>query len=115
LAEKELDGVKVYEVEGTLKPAAESVIARTRTSFRADNYLPAEMHLLNSGGEEVRTFRVKEFRKVGGRDVVGLTEIQNHVRPTKVTIETLSLEWPDKIDDAMLTREHLKQLALGKK
>lgn len=114
LAEKELDGVKVYEVEGTLKPGSESVIARTRTSFRADNYLPAEMHLSNSGGEEVRTFRVKEFRKVAERDAVWLTEIQNHVRPTKVTIETLSLDWPEKIDDALFTREHLKQVALRK-
>jgi hypothetical protein len=114
VAEKDLDGVKVYEVEGTLKPSTESVIARTRTLFRADTYLPAEMHLSNSGGEEVRTFRVKKYRNVAGREAVWLTEIENHVRPTKVTIETLSLDWPDKTDDAMFTRERLKQLALRK-
>jgi hypothetical protein len=114
VTEKDLDGAKVYEVDGALKPGADSVIARTRTAFRADTYLPAEMHLSNSGGEEVRTFRVKQFRNVAGRDAVWLTEIENHVRPTKVTIETLSLEWPEKIDDSMFTREHVKQLALRK-
>lgn len=111
LAEKDLDGIKVYEVEGKLKPGADSVIAGTRIFFRADTYLPTEMHLSNSAGEEVRTFRVKQFKNVGGRDAVWLTEVENHARPTKVTIETLSLDWPEKVDDAMFTREHVKQLA----
>lgn len=109
--EKDLSGVKVYEVEGTLKTGAESVITRTRTLFRADTYLPAEMHLFDSGGQEVRTFQVKVYRNVAGRDAVWLTEIENHVRPTKITIETLSLEFPDKAEDAMFTRDRLKQLS----
>jgi hypothetical protein len=108
--EKDLSGVKVYDVEGTLKPGAESVITRTRTLFRGDTYLPSEMHLF-SGDQEVRTFQVKAYRNVGGRDVVWLTEIENHVRPTKVAIETLSLEFSDKADDAMFTRDRLKQLS----
>ncbi|MGH9928679.1 MAG: outer membrane lipoprotein-sorting protein [Pyrinomonadaceae bacterium] len=109
--EKDLNGVKVYEVEGTLKPAGESVIARTRTLFRADTYLPTEIHLFDSGGEEVRTFQVKTYRNFAGREAVWLTEIENHVRPTKVTIETLSLDFPEKADDAMFTRDRLKQLS----
>jgi hypothetical protein len=111
LDEKDLSGVKAYEVEGTLKPGAESVIARTRTLFRGDTYLPAEMHLFNSGGEEVRTFQVKGYRNVAGHDVVSLTEVENHVRPTKVTIETLSVDFPEKADDGMFTRDRLKQLS----
>jgi hypothetical protein len=109
--ERDLGGVKVYEVEGTLKPGAESVIARTRTLFRADNYLPAEMHLFDSDGKEVRTFKVKTYRNVGGRDVIWLTEIENHLRPTKITIETLTLEFPEKADDAIFTRDRLKQVS----
>jgi len=109
--EKDLGGVKFHDVEGTLKPSEESIIARTRTLFRADTYLPAEMHLFDSGDKEVRTFRVKEYRSLAGREVVWLTEIENHLRPTKVTIETLSLDFPEKADDAMFTRERLKQLA----
>jgi hypothetical protein len=111
VAEKDLEGVKVYEVEGTLKPSTDSVIARTQTLFRADTYLPAEMHLLDSGGKEVRTFQVKKYRNVAGREAVWLTEVENHLRPTRVTIETLSLDWPEKTDDAMFTRERLKELA----
>jgi hypothetical protein len=111
LAEKDLGGVKAYEVEGTLKPGAESVIARTRTLFHGDTYLPQEMHLFNSGGEEVRTFNVKTYRNVAGREAIWLTEIENHVRPTKVTIEMVSLEFPEKVDDTMFTRDRLKQLS----
>jgi hypothetical protein len=109
--EKNLDGAKVYEVEGTLKEGADSVIARTRTLFRADTFLPAEMHLFDSGGREIRTFQVKKYRNVAGREAVWLMEIENHIRPTKLTIETLGLDWPAKTDDAMFTRERLKQLA----
>ena len=109
--EKELNGVKVYEVEGTLKSGAESTLARTRTQFRADTYLPAEMHLFDSGGQEVRTFQVKSYHNVAGREAVWVTEIENHVRPTKVTVETLNAEFPAKADDAIFTRERLKQLA----
>ena len=111
LGEKDLNGVKVYEVEGTIKQGGESVIAKTRTLFRADTYLPAEMHLFNSGGDEVRTFQVKTYRNVAGRENVWLTEVENHVRPTKLTIETLSLDFPDKADDEMFTRDRLKQLS----
>ncbi len=112
--EKDLDGGKVFEVEGTLKPSADSVIARTQTLFRADTYLPTELHLLDSGGKELRTFRIKKYRNVAGREAVWLTEIENHIRPTKVTIEVLSLELPDKVDDAIFARDRLKQLALRK-
>jgi len=111
LAEKDLNGVKVYEVEGTLKPATESIIAKTRTLFRADNYLPAELHLFDSAGRELRTFLVKKYQSVAGREAVWLMEAENHLRPTKVTIETLSLDFPAKADEAMFTRDRLKQLS----
>jgi hypothetical protein len=69
------------------------------------------MHLFNSGGEEVRTFDVKTYRNVAGREAVWLTEIENHVRPTKVTIEMVSLDFPEKVDDTIFTRDRLKQLS----
>ena len=114
VGEKNLEGVKVFEVEGTLKPGADSIIARTRTHFRADTILPAEMHLFNSEAKELRTFRVREYRNLAGREVVWRTEIENQIRPTKITVETLSLDWPEKADDSMFTRDRLKQLALRK-
>ena len=114
VAEKDLDHIKFYEVEGVLKPSASSIIGRTRTLFRADTYLPAEMHLLDSEGKELRTFRVTKYSKVAGRDAIWVTAIENHIRPTRITIESLSLEWPEKLDDAMFTRDRLKQLALRK-
>jgi hypothetical protein len=114
LNEKDLAGVKTYEVEGKLKPSVDSTLARTRAMFRADTYLPAEMHLFSSDGTELRTFQVKNFRNVAGHDVIWLTDIDNHARKAKITIETLSLEYPGKADDTMFTREHLKKVALRK-
>lgn len=111
LAEKDSTPLKFYEVESVLKPSSDSIIARTRMLFRADTYLPAEMHLLNSEGKELRTFKVTTYNKVAGRDAIWVTQIENHQRPTKITIETLSLDFPEKMDDAIFTRERLKQLA----
>ncbi|HKR58760.1 MAG TPA: outer membrane lipoprotein-sorting protein, partial [Pyrinomonadaceae bacterium] len=90
------------------------IIARTKTLFRSDTYLPAEMHLLSADGSELRTFQVKKFQNVGGRDAIWLTEIDNPGRKTKITIETLALEFPDKANDAMFTRDHLKLLSKKK-
>jgi len=111
LGEKDLQGVKVYEVEGTLKPGVDSAIAKSRTLFRADTYLPAELRLFNSGGDLVRTFQATKFKNIDGHEVVWQMEIENHVRAAKISIETLGVDFPAKADDAMFTRERLKQLA----
>lgn len=114
MSEKELNGVKVYEVEGKLKSSVDSTIARSVTLFRADNYLPAEMHLFNSSGKEVRTFKVNKYGNVAGRDVIWLTEIDNLLRQTKITIETQGVEFPEKADDAIFSRDRLKQISQRK-
>ncbi len=111
LGEKDLNGVKVYEVEGNLKVPGYTVITRSVTLFRADNYLPAEMHLFNSDGTELRSFNVNKYGNVAGRDVIWLTEINNLSRQTKITIETLGLEFPEKVDEIVFTRDRLKQIA----
>jgi outer membrane lipoprotein-sorting protein len=114
LSEKDLNGVEVYEVEGNLKSAGYSIIARTITLFRADNYLPAEMHLFNSEGKELRSFKVSKYGNVAGRDVIWLTEIDNLLRQTKITIEALGLEFPEKADEAIFSRDRLKQISQRK-
>ncbi|MCM3873876.1 MAG: outer membrane lipoprotein-sorting protein, partial [Pyrinomonadaceae bacterium] len=114
LSEKQLNGVKVYEVEGNLQPLGDSIIARSITLFRADNYLPAEMHLFNSAGEEVRSFKVAKYNNVAGRDVIWLTEIDNLLRQTKITIEGLDLEFPEKVDESIFLRDRLKQISQRK-
>lgn len=111
LSEKDLNGVKVFEVEGKLKPTGDSIIARTVTIFRADNYLPAEMHLFNSEGKELRIFKVTKYNNVAGRDAIWLVEIENLSRQAKITIETLGLEFPEKADEAIFSRDRLKQIA----
>ena len=114
LSEKDLNGVKVYEVEGKLKPSTDSVIARSITLFRADTYMPAEVRLFNSEGKEFRIFKVTKYNSVAGHDVIWLMEIDNLARQTKITIETLGIEFPEKADEAIFSRDRLKQIAQRK-
>jgi hypothetical protein len=114
LSEKDLNGVKVHEVEGNLNTPGYSVITRSITLFRADNYLPAEMHLFNSEGKELRSFKVSKYNEVAGRDVIWVTEIDNLLRQTKITIETLAQEFPEKVDDSIFSRDRLKQISQRK-
>lgn len=114
ISEKVLDdGVKVYEIEGTIKPSTGSVIARTVTLFRSDNYQPAELRLFGSGDKKLRTFRVTAYRDFEGRTVASHTEIENHIRNTKIDVEILSLSFPDRMEDEMFTRDWLKRIAGG--
>jgi Outer membrane lipoprotein-sorting protein len=114
LSEKDLNGVKVYEVEGKLKPSTDSIIARSITLFRSDTYLPAEVRLFNSAGKEFRIFKVTKYNNVAGHDAVWLMEIENLARQAKITIETLGMEFPEKADEAIFSRDRLKQIAQRK-
>jgi hypothetical protein len=109
IGEKEVDPVKAYEVEAVLKPGRDSIIARFTTDFRSDTYLPAESHLFNSDREELRRFQVKDYRNFAGRPFVGRTEIENFINKTKLTVEALNVTFPDKMDDSIFSREHLKK------
>ncbi|HEY3027306.1 MAG TPA: outer membrane lipoprotein-sorting protein [Pyrinomonadaceae bacterium] len=109
--EEEMNGIKSYEIEARLKPKRNSVIARLTALFRADTYQPAEMHAFDSDGQELRTFRVTEYRSFGGRAVVGRMDIENHIIKTTVVVEVLKMGFPDRMDDSLFTREKLKQIA----
>lgn len=111
LNEKDVNGVNSYEVAGQLKPKRDSTIARLTAVFRADTYLPAEMRAFNSDSEELRTFRMTDYRNFSGRTVVGRMEIINHIFKTTVTVEILNMMFPERMDDNLFTREHLKQIA----
>ena len=112
LGEKQVDGVKTSEVESTLKPNEESPITRVVTLFREDNSLPAEIHLFNSKGEEIRTFHITDYKTVDGHPVIWKTVIDNHVRNSKITIDVLNISFPAKMDDSMFTRDNLKRLVV---
>lgn len=111
LAEKERDGSRVFEVESILKTDAKSVIKRIVTLFGADDYLPRELHLFNSDDREIRTFYIKETRRVGNKKIVSKTLIKNHIYKAQVTIEVLDMSFPDSISADVFKRAHLKTFA----
>jgi len=110
LGEKTVDGAKTFEVESKLKPDQDSVITRSVTMFREDNKLPAEIHMFNSKGDEIRTVHVTEFKTVEGRQTVWKTDIDNQSRKAKITVEVVSLSFPEKMDDKLFARDNLKRL-----
>ncbi|HYE65623.1 MAG TPA: outer membrane lipoprotein-sorting protein [Pyrinomonadaceae bacterium] len=111
IGEKEIEGVKTYEVESTLKPNVPSRIKRFVTYFRMDNSMPAEAHLFDATDKEIRTIRVKEYRTIEGRPVIWRLEVTNHVRNLKMAVDVINQSVEKKIDDKVFTRENLKRLA----
>jgi len=111
IGEKELDGVKVYEIENTLKPNESSIIKRFIVLIRADNMLPAEAHVFNAEGKEIRTYRIKEYRTIEGHPTFWRIEIENPVRRTKIALEVLNESFNERLDEDLFTRENLKRLA----
>jgi hypothetical protein len=111
IGEKKSDEVAVAQVEGKLKDGKRSVASRILADFRTDNNLPAEIHLFDSQGKEVRTVRVKNYQTTAGRTYVSKMEIENLVFKTLIAVEVLSMEFPNQIDDSVFTREQLKKNA----
>jgi len=54
VGEKDIDGMKAFEIEGKLKDGQKSVIATNKIFFDTQNYLLLEMHLFDSGGKQMR-------------------------------------------------------------
>ena len=111
IGEKDVAGVKMYEVENTLKANESSTIKRFTVLIRADNMLPAEAHIFNAQDSEIRTYRIKEYRTIEGHPTFWRIEIENLVRHTKINLEVLSESFNERLDDKLFTRENLKRLA----
>ena len=108
IAEKDLGGRKVGEVEGKLKDGMSSVVARMTVLFRSDNHLPAEIRLFDNNGREIRTYKVVEFKDDPTHPYAARTQVDNPVYKAKIVIEILSQEFPSTLDDAIFTRDRLK-------
>ena len=110
LGEKEIEGVKMYEVENTLKQNETSTIKRFTNLFRSDNMLPYEAHLFDAQDKEIRTYRIREYKTVEGHPVIWRVSIENRVRNINLEVEMLSLSF-EKLDDQLFSRDNLKRLA----
>lgn len=109
IGEKEIGGQKVFEVEGKLKPDADSIAARMNVLFRTDNYVPVELHLFDSNGREIRTYKVTDVKDDPTHPYAAKTEVDNPVYKAKITIEIVAHEFPPSIDDSIFSRDRLKQ------
>ena len=107
--EKEIDGRKMLLVDGKLKEGETSVASRINVVFRADTYVPAEIHMFDINDREIRTYRSVEFKDEPDHPYASKTEVENPIRKARITIEILSREFPLVIDDSMFVREKLKQ------
>jgi hypothetical protein len=111
VSEKDVDGVKMYEIENTLKPGEASTIKRFIVLIRADNMLPAEAHVFNGQDTEIRTYRIKEFRTIEGHPTFWRIEIENPVRKNTIKLEVLNESFNQRLDDQIFARDNMKKLA----
>ena len=111
VGEKNTDGVNTAEIEGKLKPGKHSIAAKLQAFFRTDDNLPVELHLFDANGKELRVFRFKNYQTAAGHSYFSDLEIENPIYKSRIRVEVLKMEYPDKIDDAIFTREQLKKNA----
>ncbi|HKZ81249.1 MAG TPA: cytochrome P450 [Pyrinomonadaceae bacterium] len=105
LGEKDVEGVKTYEIENTLKANESSTIKRFVVLIRADNMLPSEAHVFNAQGSEIRTYRIKEYRTIEGHPTFWRIEIENPVRHTKINLEvSMRVSTSDSTTSYLLVR-----------
>ena len=108
IGEKQLNGVRVFDVEGKLKPDRDSVVSRMVVSFRAEDSVPAESHLFGADGKELRIYKTTAIKGDPTHPYASRVEVDNNVYKSHIIIEVLSQEYPPTIDDSMFTREKLK-------
>ena len=111
LGEKTVDGQQLFEIEGKLKKGASSLIAKMNILMSADNNIPVDIQMFDSGGRQIRTYKVTEVKSDPKGSYAARTEIENPVYKSKVLVEVLNREFPASVDDSLFTREKLKQIA----
>ena len=111
LNQEESNGNPIFRLEGKLKPSSTGLVERTEVAMRGDIYVPEMLQLFDSSGRRIRTFRVIEVGTDDHGAYAAKTEVENPVYKTKVAIEILGREFPEKIDDSAFTRERLKSIA----
>ena len=109
LSEKDVGGVKVFEVEGKLKSGEDSIASRFTVLFRSDNYLPVELRMFGVNDQDIRVYKTTKIAGEPGREYSARIETDNLVYKSHIVIERLTNEFPAKIDDAMFVREKLKE------
>jgi len=107
--EKDLSGVKVFEVEGKLKNGADSIVSRMTLLFRSDNYVPVETHLFGADGREIRAYKTAAIKDDPAHPYASKIDVDNSVYKSHIVIEIVSREFPASIDDSMFAREKLKE------
>jgi len=115
VGEKELEGQRCFEVQGTLKPGRAGVVYRTNIDLRADDLLPLQMRLFDSTERHIRTYRVVEIKTDPKGPYPARTEVENLVYKNKTVIEILGREFPEKVDDSFFTRDKLREIAISGK
>ena len=115
IKEEQRDGRPYYEIEGKLKKDLTGVIARTEISMDGSDLVPRQLRLFDVSGRQIRTFTIKDVRSDSKGAFAAVTEADNPIYKTKVLIEVQNREFPERIDDAMFTKERLKQIATKQK
>ena len=108
ISEKQLNGVRVFDVEGKLKPDGDSVVSRMVVSFRAEDHVPAESHLFGADGKELRVYKTTVIKEDPTHPYASRVEVDNNVYKSHILLEVLSQDYPAAIDDSMFTRDKLK-------
>lgn len=115
VSENELNGARVYELDGKLRKDASGTVERMVVMMRAAEPIPVELRLFDAGNVQIRTFRSVEFRSDSHGAYTTKTEVDNPVYKTKIVIEILSREFPETAPDAMFSRDKLREIATRKK
>jgi len=106
-----IGGLTAQELLGTWDKYDYKLIGERGNGFEVDNYLPIEMNLFDNLEKKIRTYVVQEVKSANGRPYIAKTVVTNHVYGAEITIEVISREYPGNLDDALFTRERLKQTA----
>ena len=83
--------------------------------MRADDNLPVEIQMFDSGGRQIRTYKVTEVKSDAKGPYAAKTEIDNPVYKSRIVVEVLSREFPGSVEDTFFTGDKLKQIAAGSK
>jgi hypothetical protein len=109
------ESFEINFLEGTLKKGESGAASRMVVWMRADNYVPVHIQVFDASDKQIREFDTLETKTDGHGAYASKIEVANPIYKTTTVIEVLGREFPERLDDALFTKDRLKAIATKQK
>ncbi|HET8675615.1 MAG TPA: outer membrane lipoprotein-sorting protein, partial [Blastocatellia bacterium] len=110
VGEESFEGKPAYRIEGKLKDGMESKFPRLVLLISKENYAALVAEFYDNQNQLIRRVTVDNIAEHNGHWTRMRWVVDNLARQKKISFETIKIAYDVQLNDAIFSRDHLKQI-----